>query len=92
MGDYRTGINMTTVTEKKKNNRRIIATIIFVVAVILIVQILFKLAYNRITLKTSITCSSFLNHAQAQSAFERDPQGLKKLDHDKDGIACESLK
>jgi hypothetical protein len=37
------------------------------------------------------TCSNYTSRAQAQAAFDRDPDCLKNLDGDNDGIACENL-
>jgi LPXTG-motif cell wall-anchored protein len=36
-----------------------------------------------------VTCSSFATQAEAQAAFDADPEGLAHLDADNDGKACE---
>ena len=38
----------------------------------------------------AVSCKSFSNQAQAQQYFNAKKAGYKKLDRDRDGIACES--
>ena len=38
------------------------------------------------------TCSSFTTHLEAQTYYDNREYGWERLDRDKDGIACESLK
>lgn len=37
------------------------------------------------------TCSDYATQAQAQAAYDADPDCLSELDHDNDGLACEHL-
>lgn len=39
-----------------------------------------------------VTCKSFATQAEAQSYFNAKKPGYKKLDRDKNGIACEKNK
>lgn len=38
----------------------------------------------------AVSCKSFSSQAQAQQYFNAQKAGYKKLDRDRDGIACES--
>lgn len=38
----------------------------------------------------AVSCKSFATQAQAQQYFNSKQAGYKKLDRDRDGIACES--
>lgn len=38
-----------------------------------------------------VVCADFKTQAQAQAYFNAKKPGYKRLDRDKDGIACESL-
>lgn len=38
----------------------------------------------------AVSCKSFATQAQAQQYFNAKKSGYKKLDRDRDGIACES--
>lgn len=38
----------------------------------------------------AVSCKSFSSQAQAQQYFNSKQAGYKKLDRDRDGIACES--
>jgi len=42
--------------------------------------------------QTRRTCSSFATHLEAQTYYDNREYGWERLDRDKDGIACESLK
>jgi len=44
------------------------------------------------TVATRRTCGSFENQLEAQTYYDNQEYGWKRLDRDKDGIACESLK
>ncbi|HLI51350.1 MAG TPA: excalibur calcium-binding domain-containing protein [Thermomicrobiaceae bacterium] len=37
----------------------------------------------------AVTCGDFPSQQAAQAAYRKDPAGLRKLDHDLNGIACE---
>jgi hypothetical protein len=37
------------------------------------------------------TCSNYTSQAEAQAAFDNDPDCLDNLDGDNDGVACEDL-
>ena len=41
---------------------------------------------------TKRTCSSFKTHLEAQTYYDNQEYGWERLDRDKDGVACESLK
>lgn len=39
-----------------------------------------------------VKCADFRSQAEAQAYFDAKKPGYKRLDRDKDGIACEALK
>ena len=41
-------------------------------------------------LAQQVTCPSYPSQAAAQAAYRANPQGLRNLDADRDGIACEN--
>ena len=48
------------------------------------------LALTFSTSAMAVSCKSFSSQAQAQQYFNAKKSGYKKLDRDRDGIACES--
>lgn len=43
------------------------------------------------TRKEAITCVNFLSQAEAQAALISSPSKYSRLDHNKNGVACEDL-
>lgn len=39
-----------------------------------------------------VVCADFNSQAEAQAYFDAKKPGYKRLDRDKDGVACEALK
>ena len=71
----------------KTNN--IVLTIISIIFIYFIIA-LFKTDGARITL--DYNCSDFQNREEAIKVFLSNEEDIYKLDGDKDGIPCESLK
>lgn len=49
------------------------------------------LAVSMPALAGGVVCADFKTQAQAQAYFDAKKPGYKRLDRDKDGIACETL-
>lgn len=65
---------------------------IVIVVLILTMQVNFtKSSASTSTDKEIITCSYFKTQRDAQKAFNLQPQKLKRLDRDNDGLSCEVL-